>query len=46
MMCKPLRNWREVAPKVRGRALDHGHFLPEEAPKAMLRALRRFPARV
>lgn len=45
MMFKPLRDWREVARKVRGRALDHGHFLPEETPKAMLRAMRRFPAR-
>jgi haloacetate dehalogenase len=29
---------------VRGRALDCGHFLPEEKPRETLRELRRFLA--
>lgn len=41
-----LADWREVARDVRGRALDCGHFLPEEKPKEVLRELRRFLARV
>ena len=41
-----LANWREVARDVRGRALDCGHFLPEEKPADVLRELRRFLARV
>jgi len=41
-----LANWREVARDVRGRALDCGHFLPEEKPREVLRELRRFLARV
>jgi haloacetate dehalogenase len=40
----PLRDWREVARDVRGRALDCGHFLPEEAPRETLAELRRFLA--
>ena len=40
-----LANWREVAKDVRGRALDCGHFLPEEKPREVLRELRRFLAR-
>jgi haloacetate dehalogenase len=44
-MFKPLRDWREVARDVRGRALDCGHFLPEEKPAAVLTELRRFLAR-
>jgi len=44
-MFKPLSDWREVAREVRGRALDCGHFLPEEAPADVLRELRRFLAR-
>jgi haloacetate dehalogenase len=40
----PLRDWREVASDVRGRALDCGHFLPEEKPTEVLRELRRFLA--
>jgi len=44
-MFKPLRDWREVAANVQGRALDCGHFLPEEAPAAVLAKLRRFLAR-
>jgi len=41
---KPLADWREVARDVRGRALDCGHFLPEERPEDVLRELRRFLA--
>jgi len=40
-----LADWREVAREVRGRALDCGHFLPEERPQDVLRELRRFLAR-
>jgi haloacetate dehalogenase len=36
-MFDPLKDWREVAVHVSGRALDCGHFLPEEAPVAVLR---------
>jgi haloacetate dehalogenase len=43
-MFDPLKDWREVAVDVRGKALDCGHFLPEEAPDAVLRELRRFLA--
>ena len=38
----PLRVWREVARDVRGKALDCGHFLPEEKPEEVLSELRRF----
>jgi len=41
-MFDPLRDWREVAMNVHGRALPCGHFIPEEAPRETLRALRRF----
>jgi haloacetate dehalogenase len=41
-MFKPLQDWRAVAADVRGRALDCGHFLPEERPDDVLRELRRF----
>jgi haloacetate dehalogenase len=41
-MFEPLRDWREVAAYVSGRALPCGHFLPEEAPRETLRELRRF----
>jgi len=34
--------WRAWADDVRGRALDCGHFLPEEAPAETLSELRRF----
>jgi haloacetate dehalogenase len=40
-----LADWRAVARDVRGRALDCGHFLPEEKPRDVLRELRRFLAR-
>jgi haloacetate dehalogenase len=32
----PLREWRKVADRVEGEALDCGHYLPEEAPDALL----------
>ena len=41
-MFKPLADWREVASDVRGKALDCGHFLPEEKPREVLAELRRF----
>ena len=44
-MFKPLSDWREVARDVRGRAIDCGHFLPEEKPVEVLTELRRFLAR-
>jgi haloacetate dehalogenase len=40
-----LADWREVAVDVRGKALDCGHFLPEEKPREVLAALRGFLAR-
>lgn len=43
---KPIRDWREVARDVSGKALDCGHFLPEEKPDEVLRELRRFLAAV
>jgi haloacetate dehalogenase len=43
---QPLRDWREYAADVRGRALDCGHFLPEEKPAEVLHELRRFFSRI
>jgi haloacetate dehalogenase len=37
-----LSIWREWADDVQGRALDCGHFLPEEAPDETFAALRAF----
>jgi haloacetate dehalogenase len=37
-----LADWREVAENVTGRALDCGHFLPEESPRETLEAITRF----
>jgi len=37
-----LADWREVATDVRGRALQCGHFIPEEKPQELLAELRRF----
>jgi haloacetate dehalogenase len=37
-----LADWREVAEDVRGRALQCGHFIPEEKPRELLAELRRF----
>ncbi len=32
----PLAEWRKVAAQVEGEALDCGHYIPEEAPSALL----------
>ncbi|MCC6929335.1 MAG: alpha/beta hydrolase [Gemmatimonadaceae bacterium] len=37
-----LAEWRRVAAKVHGAALDCGHYLPEEAPQALCDALLPF----
>ena len=37
-----LEDWREVAENVTGRAIDCGHFIPEEAPAKTLAEIRRF----
>jgi haloacetate dehalogenase len=37
-----LADWREVADDVRGRALQCGHFIPEEKPDELVAELRRF----
>jgi haloacetate dehalogenase len=37
--------WRDWADAVEGEAIDCGHYLPEEAPQATLRALTPFLAR-
>ena len=39
-----LAVWREWASDVRGKAIDCGHFLPEEAPDETYAALREFLA--
>jgi len=42
---RPLDEWRRVADDVRGEALPCGHYIPEEAPEALLeRALPFFAA--
>lgn len=38
----PLAVWREVFPKVQGRAIDAGHFLPEEAPDEVAQEIADF----
>jgi haloacetate dehalogenase len=38
----PLADWRAVATDVRGRALQAGHYLAEEAPDDTLRELLQF----
>jgi len=38
----PVRDWREKATDVRGKALPCGHFLPEEAPEETLASLLPF----
>jgi haloacetate dehalogenase len=38
----PLEVWKDWAKDVRGSAIKAGHFLPEEAPEATLRALQNF----
>jgi haloacetate dehalogenase len=37
-----LADWREVASDVRGRALQCGHFIPEEKPAELVSELTRF----
>ncbi|MGZ8321353.1 MAG: alpha/beta hydrolase, partial [Telluria sp.] len=32
----PLAEWRKVAARVDGEALPCGHYIPEEAPDALL----------
>jgi len=39
---KPLNDWAESASSVRGRALDCGHYLAEEAPDELLGELMKF----
>lgn len=39
-----LEVWRQYAERVQGRALDCGHFLPEEAPDGVTEELVRFLA--
>lgn len=38
----PLAEWRAVADMVEGEALPCGHYIPEEAPAALLERLLRF----
>jgi haloacetate dehalogenase len=38
----PLDEWRRVARDVSGRALDCGHYIPEEAPDALVAEMRDF----
>ena len=37
-----LAVWRQYADRVEGKALDCGHFLPEEKPEDVVQELRRF----
>jgi haloacetate dehalogenase len=37
-----LATWRDWADDVRGRAIDAGHFLAEEAPEEVYEELRAF----
>ena len=38
----PLATWRKWADHVRGREIDAGHFLMEEAPEIIIRELTTF----
>jgi haloacetate dehalogenase len=40
----PLNLWRPWCPRVRGQAIDSGHFIPEENPSAVLAAATAFLA--
>jgi haloacetate dehalogenase len=37
-----VATWQEKAERVEGRSLPCGHFIPEEAPEALLADLGRF----
>jgi haloacetate dehalogenase len=39
---RPLDDWSERAMDVRGRALDCGHYIPEEAPEELSEELIPF----
>lgn len=39
---KPLDEWRKVALNVSGKSLDCGHYIPEEAPEALLPEILAF----
>jgi haloacetate dehalogenase len=39
---KPLDEWRKVATQVTGKSLDCGHYIPEEAPEALMAEIRAF----
>jgi haloacetate dehalogenase len=41
----PIALWQAWGDDVEGRALDAGHFFPEEAPERTADALKRFFAR-
>ena len=38
----PINDWLEVAQSVSGRALDTGHYLPEEQPQEVAQEIRQF----
>ena len=39
---QPIADWQRVADDVRGRTLPCGHYIPEEAPEALLVEMREF----
>ena len=39
---EPIAQWQKVASEVSGQALPCGHYVPEEAPEPLLKALTRF----
>jgi len=39
---EPLADWGRVAETVSGRELDCGHYIPEEAPEALLAEIQQF----
>ena len=41
---KPLDEWRKVALRVEGRAIDCGHYIAEEAPEILLQQAQAFLA--
>lgn len=41
---RPLEDWAQVARTVSGCALPCGHYIPEEAPEALLDRLEPFLA--